>query len=122
MDDMTAVALAMAGIALVVAASWQFAGRQPFDAIHFVARLVASFVAIVVLAALLYGLAFVIGLSNVGGGASDLGISLRTFGWLSVGIAFVIAISPAKTESRSCSASSQDGSSRGSASSASASC
>lgn len=94
MDDMTVVALVMAVVALVIAASWQLAGRTPFDAIEFAARLAVSFIGAAVMAALLYGLLFVIGLSNIAGSGSDMGFYLKTFFWMSVGIAFVMAISP----------------------------
>jgi hypothetical protein len=94
MNDMMIVALVMAGVALAIAASWQLASRQPFDAIHFVARVVASFVASVVMAVLLYGLVFVIGLSNIAGSQSNLFGFLTVCFWLSIGIAFVLAISP----------------------------
>jgi hypothetical protein len=91
MNDMTVVMLAIAGVALVIASSWQLAGRQPFDAIHFIARVVASFVASVVMAILFYGLVFVIGLS---GSQSNLSGFLTVCLWLSIDIAFVLAISP----------------------------
>ena len=94
MDEMTVAMLAMAGIALVIAASWQLASRQPFDAIHFIARIVASFAASVVMAILFYGLVFIFGLSNIAGSQSNLFSFLTVCFWLSIGVAFVLAISP----------------------------
>lgn len=92
MDDMTVATLAMAGVALAIAVSWQLAGRQPFDAIEFAARLAVSFIGAGVMAALLYGLVFVIGLSA--GSGSDMESYLHAFFWMSIALAFVMAISP----------------------------
>ena len=91
---MTVATLVLAGLALVIAASWQLAGREPFDVVQFFGRLAASFVLATVMAALLFGLVFVIGLSNLGGGGSDMDMALHASVWLSVGIALVMAISP----------------------------
>jgi hypothetical protein len=94
MSEMTVVTLVLVGVALIIAASWQLAGRAPFDAIQFVARIVASFVLAAVMVALFYGLVFVIGLSNIGGINAHMGMVLHTSLWMSIGIAFVMAISP----------------------------
>jgi hypothetical protein len=93
MDDMTVGALVMAGVAFVIAVSWQFAGRRPFDAIEFAARFAVFFIGAAVMTALLYGLVFVIGMSNIAGSGFNMGAYLKAFFWLSIGIAFVIAAS-----------------------------
>jgi hypothetical protein len=93
MSDMTVVTLVMAGVALIVAVSWQLACRQPFDVIDFIARLAASFIGAAVMAALLYGLVFVIGMANIAGSGADMDDYLKTSFWFSIGIAFVIAAS-----------------------------
>jgi hypothetical protein len=93
MDDMTMAVLLMAGIAFVVAASWQFASRAPFDVIHFLARVVASFIGAAVIAVLLLGLVFVIGMANIAGSGSDMDAYLTTTFWVSIVMAFVIAAS-----------------------------
>lgn len=93
MSDMTMVMLAMAGGALVIAVSWQLAGRKPFDAITFAARLAVSFFGTAMMAVLLYGLVFAIGLSNVAGSGSHMDAYLTTSFWASIVIAFAIAMS-----------------------------
>ena len=85
--------LVMAGVALVIAVSWQLAGRRPFDAIEFAARFAVSFIGAAVMTALLYGLVFVIGLSNIAGSGSNMDAYLTAFFWMSIVIAFVIAAS-----------------------------
>ena len=94
MSEMTVVTLVLVGVALIIAASWQLAGREPFDVVQFFGRLVASFVLAAVMVALFYGLMFVIGLSNIGGINAHMGMVLHTSLWMSIGIAFVMAISP----------------------------
>jgi hypothetical protein len=93
MSDMAMVMLAMAGVALVIAACWQLTCRAPFDAIDFLARLAASFIGAAVLAALLYGLVFTIGMANIAGGRIDLDGYLKAFFWISIVAAFAIAAS-----------------------------
>jgi hypothetical protein len=92
MDDMTLVTLVMAGIAFVVAVSWQLAGRKPFDAIEFAARLVASFIGAAVMAVLLYGMVFVIGMANIAGSGRHMDAYLKASFWISIVIAFAIAM------------------------------
>lgn len=89
---MTVVTPVMAGVALVIAVSWQLASRQPFDAIEFAARLAASFIGAAVMAALLYALVFVIGLSNIAGSGSNMNAYLKAFFWASIVIAFAVVM------------------------------
>ena len=92
------IALAMSGFALVIAMSWQLACRQPFDVIDFLARLAASFIGAAVMAALLYGLVFTIGMANIAGSGSNMDAYLKTSFWISIVIAF--AISMTRSEER----------------------
>jgi hypothetical protein len=92
MDDMTIATLVMASLALVVAVSWQLASRQPFDAVDFIARIGASFVLTVIMAALLYGLVFMIGMANIAGSGSNMDAYLKTSFWISIVVAFAIAM------------------------------
>ena len=92
------IALAMSGFALVIAMSWQLTCRQPFDVIDFLARLAASFIGAAVMAALLYGLVFTIGMANIAGSGSNMDAYLKTSFWISIVIAF--AISMTRSEGR----------------------
>lgn len=52
-----------------------------------------SFIAAAVMAALLYGLVFVLGMANIGGSGSAMDGALKAFFWISIVAAFVVAAS-----------------------------